>query len=134
MSTSAISPRSIQHKEEAYFRARHQDLDKLGAALESGDLAGAEQDYADIQNLGQQGPFPNGDAFLNTNREQDFQAVGEGLQSGDLTAARQAFGQLAGTFGLGVPPIIPQPKPVGPSPTNTTASDVPSSGSLSVNA
>jgi hypothetical protein len=134
MSTSAISSLSIQHKLDAYIRVRHQDLDKLGQALQSGDLASAQKDYADIQSLGQKGPLPNGDPFLNSNREQDFEAIGSALQSGDLAAASQAFGQLASTFGRVVPPIVSQPSPVGPSPADPASSEVSNTRSLSVNA
>ena len=128
MSTSAISSFSIQHKLDSYIRERHHDLNQLGKALESNDLAGAQQDYADIQSLGQSGPLPNGDPFLNPNREQDFEAIGSALQSGDLASARQAFEQLASSFGRAVP--VPQPSPVGEPATGTSD---PASGTLMSN-
>jgi hypothetical protein len=113
MSTSAISSPSIPYKLEAYIKARHQDLNKLGRALQWGDLSAAQQDNADIQNLGKRGPLANGDPFLNSNRERDFEAIGSALQSGDLDAARQGFEQLVKTFGRVVPAPLPQPSPVG---------------------
>src|SRR5208283_5266569 len=48
--------------------------------------------------LGQGGPFANGDPFANSQREQDFTAVGQALQSGDLAGAQQAFSALKATF------------------------------------
>jgi len=130
MSTSAISSLSLQYKLDEYVRVRHQDLDQLGQALESGDLSSAQQDYAEIQNLGKRGPLPNGDPFLNSNRQQDFLAIGSAVQSGDLAGARQAFGQLASSFGR-VAPQVPDPTPVAADPA---VNDVSKSGSLSVNA
>jgi hypothetical protein len=98
MSTSAISSISMHQKLDVYFGVRHHELRKLEQALESGDLANAQQDYADIRNLGQRGPFPSGNAFWNSDRQQDFEAIGSALQSGDLAGAQQAFQQLTSTF------------------------------------
>ncbi len=98
MSTSAISSASAPQKLDLYFGIRHHDLQQLGKALENGDLASAQQDYVTIQNLGQHGPFPNGNAFWNSSRQQDFEAVGSALKSGDLATAQQAYRQLQSTF------------------------------------
>jgi len=98
MSTSAASPLSTQQSLETYFQARHQDLRQLAQALQSGDLANAQQDCVTIQTLGENGPFPGGNAFLNSTRQQDFENIGSALQSGDLASARQAFVQLWSTF------------------------------------
>jgi hypothetical protein len=73
-------------------------LQQLGQALQSGDLAGAQQEYGAIQSLGQNGPFANGDAFKVSQRQQDFAAIGQALQSGDLAAAQKAFADLKSTF------------------------------------
>lgn len=98
MSTAAVSTNSIYQQLQAYFQQRGSDLKQLGQALQSGDLAGAQQEYSAIQTLGQSGPFANGDPFKVTQREQDFAAVGQALQSGDLAQAQQAFAQLKNTF------------------------------------
>jgi hypothetical protein len=79
-------------------------LEQLGQALQSGDLAGAQQEYSAIQTLAQNGPF-NGNAFFVNQRQQDFTAIGQALQSGDLAGAQQAFTQLAATFTSGRHPI-----------------------------
>jgi hypothetical protein len=80
-----------------YFQNRQSDLQQLGQSLQSGDLAGAQQEFNSIQTLAQNGPF-DGNAFAGNPREQDFTAIGQALQSGDLAAAQQAFAQLQSTF------------------------------------
>lgn len=80
-----------------YFQTRQSDLKQLGQALESGDLAGAEQEFNSIESLAQNGPL-DGKAFAINAREQDFTAIGQALQSGDLADAQEAFTQLESTF------------------------------------
>ncbi len=94
MSTAAVSSSSIYQELQSYFQQRGSDLQQLGQALQSGDLAGAQQEFSAIQTLGQSGPVANGDPFISSQREQDFQAIGQALQSGDLAGAQQAFAQL----------------------------------------
>lgn len=120
MSTSAISSLSLHQKLDLYFGVRHRDLRQLGHALEKGDLASAQQEYAAIQNLGQRGPFSGGKPFLNSDRQQDFEAIGAALQSGDLAAARQAFEQLRSTLGKIEPASPHQPSPTVPAPAPAT--------------
>jgi hypothetical protein len=98
MSTAAVSTSSIYQELQAYFQQRGSDLQQLGQALQSGDLAGAQKEYGAIQSLGQNGPFANGDAFKVSQRQQDFAAIGQALQSGDLAAAQKAFADLKSTF------------------------------------
>jgi hypothetical protein len=101
MSTAAISSSSIYQQTEQYFQTRQSDLQQLGQALQSGDLAGAQTAYNNIIQLGQSGPFASGDPFSRTQREQDFTAIGEALQSGDLAGAQAAFSTLQSTFERG---------------------------------
>lgn len=98
MSTAAVSTSSIYQELQTFFQQRGSDLQQLGQALQSGDLAGAQQEFSAIQSLGQSGPFASGDAFKSSQREQDFAAIGQALQSGDLAGAQQAFAQLQSTF------------------------------------
>ena len=107
MSTAAISNHSINPALKSYFQQRISDLHQLGQMLQAGDLAGAEKAFQAIQELGQNGPFPNGDAFKISRREQDFEAVGQALKSGDLTAAKQALQQLIHSFRRGHPVLPP---------------------------
>jgi hypothetical protein len=97
MSTAAVSPSSIYQELQTYFQARNSDLKQLGQALQSGDLAGAQQEFSAIQNLGQGGPFANGNEFRSNQRQEDFNAIGQALQAGDLAGAQQAFAQLTST-------------------------------------
>jgi hypothetical protein len=101
MSTAAVSSSStssIYQQLQSYFQQRQSDLQQLGQSLQSGDLAGAQQEFSALQTLGQSGPFANGNDFKNSQRQQDFNAIGQALQSGDLAGAQQAFAQLASTF------------------------------------
>lgn len=98
MSTAAVSTSSIYQELQSFFQQRGSDLQQLGQALQSGDLAGAQKEFSAIQSLGQSGPFASGDAFKSSQREQDFAAIGQALQSGDLAGAQQAFAQLQSTF------------------------------------
>ena len=98
MSTSAVSSSSLNQQIQQYFQTRQTDLQQLGQALGTGDLAGAQTAFQAITQLGQNGPFANGDPFLKSQREQDFTAVGQALQSGDLAGAQQAFSALKATF------------------------------------
>jgi len=87
-------PQQLQN----YYQQRFRDMRQLGQALEAGDADSAQQAYASIKTLGQNGPFKNGAPFALSNREQDFEAIGQALQSGDLSAAQQAFASLKQTF------------------------------------
>jgi hypothetical protein len=96
MSTAAVSSTPINQQQ--YFQTRQHDLQQLGQALKSGDLAAAKTAFSAITALGQGGPFAGGNAFKISQRQQDFTAVGQALQSGDLGAARNAFEALKDTF------------------------------------
>ena len=98
MQTAAISTHFIHPDLQTYFRQRFSDLQKLGQALHSTDLAGAREEFKAIYDLGQNGPFANGDAFKVSQRQQDFEAIGHALQTGDLSQARQAFAELKNSF------------------------------------
>jgi hypothetical protein len=98
MSTGSVSTGSIYNELQQYFQTRGSDQQALGKALQSGNLATAQQEYNAIQTLAQSGPFAGGNAYLKTNRETDFTAVGQALQSGDLAGAQKAFAQLQSTF------------------------------------
>jgi hypothetical protein len=98
MSIAAVSSNSIYQQLQGFYLQRKTDLQQLGQALQSGDLAGAQQDFNALQTLGQSGPFASAEPFRNTQREQDFAAVGQALQSGDLAGAQTAFAALESTF------------------------------------
>lgn len=98
MSTAAVSSNSIYQELQAYFQQRGSDQKALGQALDSGDLAGAQKEFAAIQALGQSGPLASGNAYIKTGRQQDFAAIGQALQAGDLAGAQKAFAQLQSTF------------------------------------
>lgn len=98
MSTSAVSNVSLSQQLQQYFQTRHTDLSQLKQALGSGDLNAAQTAFNNIVSLGQNGPFPNGEPFLVSQREQAFTAIGQALQNGDLSGAQQAFAALGSTF------------------------------------
>ena len=89
---------SIYEQTQAFRSARQSDLEQLGTALSSGDLKTATQDYQNLVQLGQQGPFASGQPFSRSDRTADFQAIGQALQSGSLATAQQEFTTLEDTF------------------------------------
>jgi hypothetical protein len=98
MSTAAVSSISTFHQLQAFYQQRTADLKQLGQALQSGDLAGAQQAFGTLQTLSQSGPLSSSNTFSKSQRQQDFAAIGQALQSGDLAGAQQAFAQLQSTF------------------------------------
>jgi hypothetical protein len=114
MSTSAVSSVSLNQQLQSYFETRNSDVQQLGRALSSGNLASAQVAYNSITALGQEGPFANGNPFQLSQREQDFTAIGQALQSGDLAGAQQAFSALQSTF-RGNTPKGPTAQPVSSS-------------------
>jgi len=98
MSTAAVSSNSIYQELHAYFQQRGSDQKALGQALKSGDLAGAQKEFAAIQALGQTGPLASGNAYIKAGRQQDFAAIGTALQAGDLAGAQRAFAELLSAF------------------------------------
>ncbi len=119
MSTAAVSGSSIYQELQTFYQTRKADLQQLGQALQSGDLAGAQTAYNALITLGQSGPFSNSDPFRNSQREQDFTAIGTALQSGDLAGAQQAFTTLENTFRKQTPVLTSPPPNLAPGPVET---------------
>jgi hypothetical protein len=86
-----------------YFKERRAEVQQLNQALQSGDLASAQQDYNNLVALGKNG-LQRDNPFLRSDRGQDFNAIGGALQNGDLNGARQAFAALESTYKL--PPAV----------------------------
>lgn len=98
----------------AAFKQRKQDFSTLANALSSGDLQGAQQAFASLQQdmqaiqqaRGAQGAGPDGNFNGNaqngqggaqgaaSQRQQDFSALASALSSGDLQGAQKAFATL----------------------------------------
>lgn len=97
MSTSAVSSVSILQELQSFYRNRQADLKQLGGALQSGDLAGAQQAFQALAVLGEGGPFANSEPFGKASRADAFNAVGEALQAGNLSQAQAAFAALTGS-------------------------------------
>jgi hypothetical protein len=107
MSTSGVSTSSLSQQLQSYFETRKNDLQQLGQALQSGNLADAQVAYNNLVTLAQGGPSSSGNVFRGSQRQQEFAAVGQALQSGDLAGAAQAFAALTssqGARGLNAPP------------------------------
>jgi len=94
MSTAAVSTTSIYAELQAFSHNRQTDVKQLGKALQSGDLAGAQQAFNALVTLGQGGPFANGEPFAKNSRAQAFETIGQDLQNGDLAGAQAAFTAL----------------------------------------
>lgn len=80
-----------------YFKERRAEVQQLGEALQSGDLAAAQQDYNNIVSLGKT-VLDRNNPFFRSDRGQDFNAIGGALQNGDLAGAQQAFASLESTY------------------------------------
>jgi hypothetical protein len=119
MSTAAVSTSSLNQQLQGFFQTRNSDVQQLGQALSSGNLAQAQVAYNNITAVGQGGPFAGGNSFRGSQREQDFTAIGQALQSGDLAGAQSAFAALKATG------ANQAPHPVTNDPTGSAASTGP---------
>jgi hypothetical protein len=112
MSTAAVSSNSLPPGVQSFLQQRDADLKQLGQALQSGDLAGAQQAFTAIQALSQNNTSANGNSFKVSQRQQDFNAIGQALAAGDLGGAQQAFADLKATVQHGGGPAIDPPAAV----------------------
>ena len=96
--TSATNP--VQAGYTSPFAQAKQDMQALGSALSSGNLSGAQQAFAQLQqNLPSGGATPSSQ---NTDSAgQTIQNIGSALQSGNISDAQQAFAKLQGMKGAG---------------------------------
>lgn len=95
---STSSSNAVSHSPN-YFKERRAEVAQLGQALQSGDLAAAQQDYNNIVSLGKT-VLDRNNPFFRSDRGQDFNAIGGALLNGDLAGARQAFASLESTYKL----------------------------------
>ena len=138
MSTPAVSSLSIFQELQSFYQNRQTDLKQLGSALQSGDLAGAQQAYSALAVLGEGGPFANSEPFAKSSRAQAFNTLGEALQAGDLARAQASFATLTANQGnsatsaqaasASIPAAVVNL--TGAQPSNTTATDTGSASSI----
>jgi len=133
-----VSPASAPNADNDVWQTqrkqRNQDFKALQSALQSGDLTGAQQAFANFQ---QDAPSssPAGKKTQNTQAVADFQSLQSALQTGDLNAAQKAFAswqqdlQSAGKAHHHHHHHKSEPAVDGTS-ASTTASILPTSGSL----
>jgi|SRR5579863_6472424 len=88
---------------QKYLSERRPEVQQLKDALQSGDIAAAQQDYKNLVALGNSA-LGKDNPFVRSDRALDFDAVGGALQNGDLTGAQQAFATLEKTFNQKLPP------------------------------
>jgi hypothetical protein len=105
---------------QKYISERHPEVQQLKDALQSGDIAAAQQDYKNLVALGNK-VLGKDNPFVRSDRALDFDAVGGALQNGDLTGAQQAFATLENTFHQILPPET------NLAPSTTTAGSAPDS-------
>jgi hypothetical protein len=84
-----LSSSGLSHQVQTQYQQRAADFQQLYQALQSGDLAGAQQAFSALAALTQAGS--GGGVSQNPQLAQDFNAIGQALQSGDLAGAQQAF-------------------------------------------
>lgn len=95
---------------QTYFKERRPEVQQLKEALQSGDLAAAQQAYNNLVALGNN-VLHKDNPFLRSDRALDFNAIGGALQNGDLAGAQQAFAALRSTFAHKFPPVASPPTP-----------------------
>jgi hypothetical protein len=101
-SINSITPTAAQSAWQSPFKQISDSFGQLGKSLSAGDLSGAQQAFASLQqNLPQgqnsQGNSANGNGGP-SKLKQDFATLGDALQSGNLTAAQQAYATLQQDF------------------------------------
>lgn len=93
MSVTAVSTLNVPQSPPPAITRRHgEDYygRQLEQALQSGDLAGAQQAYDKLATFGPNNSGP----FRSPVLRDEFQALGQAIQSGDLTGAQQAVKTL----------------------------------------
>jgi TolA-binding protein len=98
MTIGAVTPNVASNGN--HLRPERQDLQQLQQALSSGDLAGAQQAFAQFKQDFH--AAHNGRALFQTGvsdtLKQDLQTLQSALKSGDLAGAQQAFTQFKSDF------------------------------------
>ncbi|MBJ6726680.1 hypothetical protein [Geomesophilobacter sediminis] len=90
---------------QTMMQQRKQDFSQLASALNNGDLSGAQQAFADLQNISGQGQntanssqtqssSATGSNSGNSGVKNDFAALSQALQSGNLADAKSAFAKI----------------------------------------
>jgi hypothetical protein len=99
MSVSSITSNSNLNQSDWQnnFQQLRKEFEALAGALQSGDLTGAQNAFADLQKL-QPSSSPANSAQTNGQGggqlAADFKALGDALQKGDMDSARTAFAKL----------------------------------------
>jgi hypothetical protein len=96
MSISSITPGAgVAQPWQNVFQQQRQDFSQLAQALQTGDLSGAQQAYANLQSLQQSQSSSNSNSNPNESPiQKDFAALGQALASGNLSQAQSDFSQL----------------------------------------
>ena len=90
--SSTLTP--YQPVVQSPWQQRAQDFKALQSALQSGDLSGAQQAFAALQNNQQtstQAANPSGASSPTSQLATDFQSLQTALQAGNLSGAQTAF-------------------------------------------
>lgn len=136
ISLSSVTPQPLPAAPPAttfwqkYLSERRPEVQQLKDALQSGDIAAAQQDYKNLvalrnNVLGKDNPFVRPDRAL------DFNAIGGALQNGDLAGAQQAFATLESSFQHKLPP---EPNLASSTTTAGNAADANSASGLNITA
>jgi hypothetical protein len=101
MSISGVSTVAFPQTQPSQLQQQRTYFDQLQQSLSSGNLSGAQQAFASLQqnlptpasgqNGNQTGSQTGNPNSPSSQIQQDFAAVGQALQSGDLSGAQQAF-------------------------------------------
>jgi len=108
MSIGAVTPNFVAGGSQ--LRPERQDMQALQQALNSGDLAGAQQAFEQFKedfHTAHHGRALHQTGVSDT-LKQDLQQLQSALKSGDLAGAQQAFAQFKSDFKSQQPRVQPQ--------------------------
>ncbi len=83
---------STQQSQQSQWSQTKSLFEELGKALQSGDMAGAQQVYTALQQNAPQGALSQ--VRQGSSGPSPFAALGQALQSGNLAGAQQAYAQI----------------------------------------
>ena len=116
MSIAAITSNPVDYTPtESRLQQFRQGFEQLGQDLQSGNLAAAKADFADLPKPGEAG----GSQQINSPIEQSFLQLRHSLVTGNLSGATQAYKEIQqdiqNRLAHRVEPVGPTPQPITPS-------------------
>jgi hypothetical protein len=96
-SSNLFSYESQNNQNQGKLQQFQQEFEQLGEDLQSGNLSGAQTDFATLQQMAPQGTSSTSSTSSNP-LQQAFQQLGQDLQSGNVSAAQQDCSNIQQDF------------------------------------